>query len=495
MAGRRDPDGRGGQPQRATAPLAVLFLLLAIGAPQRAASDDARRPERDELELGGLDLFLESRASGNPLAFHLQPGAGAGWQERLSVRGELDRAVPWKLEFKTDMVDRLRLAGEDLDAGHLGDLGDWKRLTVGETRVKVGLLGDRLRGTTRFGWSRTQEAPDDPVTLALLGAEPVDSGFALLQRLDAVLWKSDRLKLEGFGLYGRVGSGFETLSSSRKNRKDFFAGPNRQAMRGGGKLSVGPLALTLSQSALTYGIGGDEGERRHQGSSEAEVELHLDELSYLLGRSGEASAWKLAPNSFTVNVARGAAEPYAGAERTDGVQDSGFGVWWYRDSWGMGMSVWRSLWDSRQPGSEEADWTGSGAELSYEYYGERWDLWATAGGGRYRNEERWSRSAELELQGSIGATLRPRGLPDLAAGLSLNRHATDYIAWRTASRARYWEATAALDFSKFLPARGERKPSLKLVYNLANAAEDAGFEGTGSSALEHAVLVTVDLAY
>ena len=77
--------------------------------------------------------------------------------------------------------------------------------------------------------------------------------------------------------------------------------------------------------------------------------------------------------------------------------------------WSAGASVWRSLWDNRQPYAEEADWLSSGAELSFSFYGDRWDVSGTAGVGRYLNQEEVTRSAEFNLQGSLTHTRQPLG--------------------------------------------------------------------------------------
>ena len=79
------------------------------------------------------------------------------------------------------------------------------------------------------------------------------------------------------------------------------------------------------------------------------------------------------------------------------------GLWWQRDSWSAGVTLWRSLWDGRQPGEEGADWRGEGGEISYEYYGDRWDVQASVGASRSRNLEQWSRSFDcLRPIGTLG---------------------------------------------------------------------------------------------
>jgi hypothetical protein len=457
---------------------------------------------REELQLGDLELSMDVRTSAARLAEERSRGFAASWKDLFTLAGRLDADTPFTLKFDAQVIDRRRLAGEELDAARLGSFDDWERRTVGDANLKLGLFDDRLEFTSRLGWSRTLEAPTDLGTLVAADLAAFDdlegsSGrmdLAFFQRLDATLWRSDDFKLKVFGAWGRVGEDFRTLRESNRNDKDFFDQSNRSLLRGGAKLSAGPIGLALSHSSFTRDIHLEPEERRGSNINKAEVEFSLDEMAPLLSQKPRLGVFRWLPSSITLSGAMGSLEPDADAKVTDSVSDASVGLWWYRERWSVGASVWRSNLDSRQPHAEDADWSSSGAELSFSVYGDRWDVSGTAGLGRTLNQEEVTRSAGFDLQGSLTVGLRPEWLPDLTGTLSLNRTSTDYIAYATASFDDYWEMSAAADFSKFLPRNGDSKPYLRLIYSYSRWSGDDGFDHVSRQA-DNAVLLRLGFGF
>lgn len=480
--------------------LACAAAATCIAAP--AAAGPGASGLRDELRLGDLEFSARARTSDDGLVEKRTRGLGASWNDLFSLTGKLEADAPLTLKFDAKVIDRRALAGQELDAARLGSFDAWERRTVGDANLKFGLFDNRLKFKSRLGWSRSLEAPTDFGTLVaadLTSLEDLegDGGrvdVAFFQRLDATLLRSEQFKMTAFGAWGRVGQDFRSLRKSGQDKKDFFDQSSRSLLRGGAKFRAGPMGFALSHSRYTHDIHLEPEERRGSTVNKAEVELSLDEVAPLLGQKPQKGAFRWLPSTITLSGSMGTLEPYADAETADAVTDASAGVWWYRERWSAGASVWRSLWDNRQPYAEDADWLSSGAELSFSFYGDRWDVSATAGVGRYLNQEEFTRSAESNLQGSLTVGLRPEWFPDLTGTLSLNRTNTDYIAYETASFGQYWEIAAAADFSKYLPQNGDHKPYLRLVYSLSRWSADDGFDDVTQN-MDHAVLLSLGFAF
>jgi hypothetical protein len=485
----------------------AVIAVCIVGAGASAHAGPGAHGQASELKTDRWDLRLNLRAdrSRPEASVAALPRDDRGWRDSVAVSGDLGSSDLWSLSVRSNLVDLRRAADEKAGEFDVGPLLGWEENTVSDTRIKLGFWNDRIRLTSRHGWSRYSDPSTrlDGLVIREQGgrrlataASPPDErqGHAFSHRLSADLWKGEHLRLSTFGDFARVDRGFKAVEASEKeNEKDLFRRSNEQRLGVGGVVGLGPLDLTLSRRFVTSGWDdpdGETGPRLVQNS--AEVELWLDGLRDLTGAWSDRGILRLAPSSLWASVAEGQVEPGGSGEpRTDATSDLNVGMSWERGDASVSLNYWRSFYDSRQPGAEGADWAGSGTDLSFGIYRERWDLSASFGLARYDNLDEYTRSIDRSYDGSLAFAVRPEELPDLSGSVTFNRYASDYLAYGVVSATDSWSAEASLDFSKYIDAvQGETEPSLRLLYAFEGAYTRDGWTGASEQA-DHTVLLVV----
>ncbi|MEE8507783.1 MAG: hypothetical protein V3T07_01850 [Myxococcota bacterium] len=419
-------------------------------------------------------------------------GSSASRQKLLELEGRFLLDEARNLEFETNLLERRKLVDNGTGVIRLTD--GWTRQRNAETGVRLALYDGRLRLASRFSLSSSSLLPGPLAADAGLGIHTgavhdptVEHGIAMAHRLDAVVGDSEFFDVSAFGHYSRVSSDYVSLGGSGKEK--LFADSDQQFTRFGGQLEIGPLSIELSHNLRDRGLSGSaQGPTRLEGDQLA-ASLSIDALRELAGAGFGDWAWRFAPNSLWVDIARGRVESLEDTGNPpDATRDASFGLSWYGDQWSTDLSFWRSIYDTRYPGAEDADWVGSGAEIGSGFHGDRWEVYASLGMVRSADLEPENRASDLNLEGRVQLALRPERLPDISTIVNWNRFEWNYYggAW---TRAHNWSFTASLDLSKYLrPIPSFWDPSLRLSYRVQGYATQSG-EGGREGAAENTVML------
>jgi hypothetical protein len=420
--------------------------------------------------LGGGEVFGDAR----------QEGHG---QVRFSHRVDLADMV--SLETDASFLALRRKPEEDgFDQEELEEFYDEFRFLefpaeeeanrVNDATVTLGLLGDRLRFTSRLASStygrsdfrrkrptRRPDNDDDDDDDDDDGRERFRNrsgaeGSARLHRLDASVWRAGDTELTLFGEYGEVGRYFESLALEDD---DPFALPNRERTSFGAILKQGPSQLTFAQisSREASSEAADTEVQYEIGAS-----LDLDEVSGdLLGLDTSHPLWVLAPSSVWFKSAQGRVEADAGGDEPDDVvRDFSAGLTWSGDNHYVDASYWQSIYDDEATYGEQYDWVGRGGDLSF------------------------------------GVSLRPEKLPEISIGLTVGRSDVDYQAsGGSGTTTDNWGIETVADLSRYL--WGERPgslPRLKLLYRFDNS-RSRGEHSTDGDRMEHVLAAWYSLKF
>ena len=118
---------------------------------------------------------------------------------------------------------------------------------------------------------------------------------------------------------------------------------------------------------------------------------------------------------------------------------------------------------------------------------------------RYVNLDEFYNNTDYSFSGSFWLALEPEDLPAFTTNVSWGRYTSKYeyasIDYNdgSSSQSDYWEASAALDFSGYLPQRSQYgKPRLDLLYILqGNNYREENVTGAGETASENTHIFAV----
>ncbi len=283
----------------------------------------------------------------------------------------------------------------------------------------------------------------------------------------------------------------EAVKWFRKEAEQGFAsGQNRLGLSDeetreiGGALDLGPVRFELSQAIET---DFDEDDSAAWSSRtrrwKAAVTLGLDETRMAGDGGGDFSLEGLLPSSITFTGERG---KVALAHAPDGPEDleTTFGVnltWDWGGVADTSLGFYQTNYDSREIGAESADDVDRSLDISQGFYGDNWDVSAYLSLNDYRYLETGFASRDRMYSGGISFSLLPENLPDLSVFLDVDGFDSIYFDDDYSSGDQSWSLDAVLDFSKFLPlADADRKPYLKLTYDMEGAASEDSEAGTSA---------------
>jgi hypothetical protein len=463
-------------------------------------------PEVDDRTAGaptaqiGVPREAPSEAAPEAAATSPRPLEAGSTQRDGEIRVELqaegtrlDPALPrairvarsWKDSLEIDPGDGAGREGLRLAAPH-----DPAQSALAVNRIRLGLLDDRVRLTTRYGRSHV-----DPVgsTLAagtdwdrLLGPGAVPGGQAFSQRLDASLWDPGFARVVAFGSYRRVDPLFEWKDA---DARDPFARSGRSALEVGGTVGTGPLGVTLSRISEEAEIGASRAEARvSRRSTRATLTASLLPLWHVGDRAWPDSGLsRFAPGSAWLSVTRGDVD--RGDSRGGAAtRDLSFGTSWAGATSSAALGFWRSRYTSV---ATDLDWSGSGADFSWGIDRERWGLYAGLGAQRSRSVQADDTSSESSLAGYVSFLVRPERFPDLATTLNVNRYEADSGSFGGSFRTDGFAFDTVLDFSKYLPPTGRGLAShLRTYYRI-----DWSRTGLGDPNLDHALMAAFEFDF
>ena len=342
---------------------------------------------------------------------HLEPGAARSAGDiRLELQAErtrLDPALPRAVRVSRTWKDTLELdsGGGALAGGEglrVATPYDWERAALAVNRIRLDLLEDRVRLTTRYG--RSDIGTPESYLAARGGAAPerdwdrllsprADIGQAFSQRLDASLWNPGFTRVGAFGSYRRVDPRFEWKDA---DKRDPFGRSGRSALEVGGTIGAGAFGVTLSRISEEAEIDAFRVDDRR--STRAVLTASLDPLWHLGdGAWLDSGLARFAPSSAWLSMDRGDVD-HGDSRASAATSDLSFGTSWVGEASSAALSFWRSRYTSIEM---DLDWSGSGADFSYGIDREQWGLYAGLGAQRYRSDQADDTSSESSVAGYV----------------------------------------------------------------------------------------------
>ncbi|MCZ6771088.1 MAG: hypothetical protein O7G83_03735 [Proteobacteria bacterium] len=471
---------------RCLVPVGLAFLLSSCAAPNRELEVAFLAADTN---IAALDFLQDGPAANGSLAARSAPAvelttsvnsigelaggkstiydvAAAGrstqyrddFENRVSFSGDAALSNGVYLKLTGETVESWNSGAEEIAGFRIGETGKWKKGTISDVRLSLGLLDDQLRLTTRQSFSRYMDFEMDRE----------ESGQALVQRIEGDVWNSGKFSVGLFGEYAFTDLDYrdaEDLLEDKKinGKKDGeFLNPGRQAFEVGGKIGLGPVKLTLTGISESAFAGKSDGLR--ETGYKAAVSLNVGSLRKSAdGMFGDA-VWSIAPSSLWMSFeSRDIDRAGGGGLPDDRTSDYTIGASWNWNRASGSVSYWRSFYDNRQPGFEDSDWVGDGLDLNLGYYESLWSIYGGLSADRSNSMGDWE-SREGSYSGWLSFSMRPDDLPDLTASLGVDLYRGDYTAGT--SNTNDWKVAAELDFSKYLLSPDENDTSLKLVFQV-----------------------------
>jgi hypothetical protein len=470
----------------------VLCLALA-------ATAEVRSPLGSEEGVADL----EARTSGAEAAVsRIFFTPRDQWRNRFQLIREVELSDQVNLVLDANVLDLQERLFERHRRVEPVSLAGWERKSVANARLNLGILDDRIKITSRYGWSVSEPHPtmaagfgsafeDGAAWESERGpALREDTGHALMQGLEASLLRSDSVGVTAFASYRSISPTFSAASGVNGKRKGLFSGHGKH-LEYGSKVRFGPIELDLSRRASQRWVGSEVEELgpMHR-TLRAAATLSLEGLRFRTTNHLGETAGKLVPASIWMSVAEGEVEPADDRSVSDGTRDLAFGMSWADGAWSADVSYWQSLYDGRQPGAEGADWRGQGFQVGYGYYAPRWGVYARGGLYRSANEEFYSRYEDSSLNGSLTFMLYQERFPDLTTSISYGDYRSDYLAWSTEMAYQGLSFTTSLDFTKYLPRYTENENPTQLLLGYRCNLTKFQYTSLGATAGDdHAVLL------
>src|SRR5262245_54911050 len=349
----------------------------------------------------------------------------------------------------------------------LATLADWEPDTLAHNRIRLGFLDDRIRLTARYARSRYDASARRFATLGSLHGRDLDrllapagvDGEAFSGRLEGTLWRWGPAGIDAFASYQRVDPLFAWSGS---DEKDPFAKSDRRMLEAGGRIRSGPFGLELSRISEQADVDDSRSAPPRRWSNRAVLSASLDPLRQLDAGASEHGLWSLAPDSAWVSLSQGRVESDGSRREDAATRGLSAGLSWDGETSSATLGLWR--W-SYEDGGAALDWTGSGADLSYGIYGERWSLYAGLGAQRYLTDQPGYRSVESSVAGFASFSVRPKHLPGLTGTFHLDLYQADYGASAVPLQTDSWGFRTGLDLADFLfPIQRGFRPPLRAAY-------------------------------
>jgi hypothetical protein len=286
-----------------------------------------------------------------------------------------------------------------------------------------------------------------PGAKRFLGLPQVE-GTAHMQRVDVKIFELGDVRSTVFAHESEVDWGFEAL---HLKKEDPFTNENTRTRAFGGNITVGPLGIVLTRSAIDTLVGAPGPTRLKQ---EALTSLDVADLHRRLGSPLAGPLWTIAPASIWASVSRGSTD---GRQAELGPPDVSsaytLGASWAWDTWSAEVSYWRHSTDVRRAGLQDYDWAGQGLSGYLTSFGPSWNAAYSFFYQDSTNFRPHSRDVESNYHHSLNWTFKPRDELGFSAAVGLGYFAGDYGGYDYNST--YWSTTAGIDFTEFIRPREE----------------------------------------
>ena len=435
--------------------------------------DAYEEPTLDAAERHSWSIDVDGDAASMDQPVSRPPGGNL--EQSFAFTGKGTFADGFNVAVKGESVEIADVGAEEIGGFWLDRSDKWKKGTNSDLQVSLGVLEDRLRFTTRHGFSRYEDHD--------MAGE--DAGNAIMQRVEADLLKTDDFRVGFFGSYARTDDEYTSLEDmlddkdvkrrlKERDKQGEFADAGRERTKFGGTLGYGPVDLTLASVTESVFAGKNEGDL--ETGYEARLLLDVKELRGSLGGSNDGF-WVVAPRWLWAGYEIRDVD-VAGSSVEDKTNYASIGAAWNWKGAYLNVDYWRFFLDNRQPGAEDSDWLGDGLDVSVGYYEPKWGVYAGYSRTRANSYGSWS-ATEIGHNGWLSFSLKPEDLPDFKATASAYLYGADYPA--SASDYQDWTLSAELDFSKYLVESPFYDTSLKMVVQLDRDRFDYTWSGPGTT--------------
>jgi hypothetical protein len=436
-----------------------------------------------------------------------QPLMSASEKEsKVEVRSGPVKSGDIPVTASAEFRNTRRIDGTDFAGFFRGDPHKSQDNQVGYLNLQIG--DDAVRLKTRLAVSSygasysffdTLAAKNGPEErrVARFAGIGFGSGSAVHTRLEADVFRTNKLKITTFVEYALVNQWFEDLRfsdklRSKETREDILSTPGRQTERAGVILNYGPLNLSFAGSQIQgdstdWSISfagsqfqGDSTDRYRERRLESKASINVRDLFDTSSAALPTSVWI----GYDVGGVRRSGASSTAPARTSKVDA---GLYWNWGNSNATVSVWRSLLQQDSVVTS-GFWRGQGADIDVSFGSETWTLGGRLSVSQSLSEDPWSRPSDRYLDGGAYLTLHPKDWPRLTFDLDVSRYASNDLGISYSGRSV--TAGAALDFAKYVnwPERelgGAKLQKLGLFYS-AKIATDAIALG-GASKPNHTI--------
>jgi hypothetical protein len=442
------------------------------------------RWEQPSGDLGEVDynfsLNLENDGPAHPSRPDFAWRDQGQEQHFASVKGAI-RYSDWaSMKFDNTLVEERRwadktLAGFDAE----GDPWGWGQSRNVSSSVSLGFLDDRLRLTRRQSLSRHDAsqayiqrfAESGSAGDGWLSSNLGKNGFAVLERFDADILRSGDFSFSVFGLRNSVNKYYEPYSDNKNKskRKDDLDVANRRTSKYGVETGFGPFEISLAEYELRLlEPAGPDSPGPVESGYEAGLSVDVSDLRGRIGDDLDGGVSALVPASLWVKYAQGDVESHpADAAPRDGKFDLSFGGAWYWQGVYADLSYWHSVYDTRRPGAEAADWVGDGLDLGAGYSSGYWGFDTSVSLGQYQNLDPWSESEADAYDASLSAWMDFHDITSIKSTISLGSYEDEYRAYDGLTTSDYLEFGFDMDLGRYLSRQMEMTgANINLGYRL-----------------------------
>jgi hypothetical protein len=367
-----------------------------------------------------------------------------------------------------------------LDATAIVESGDGRARTV--TRVATSTYLAPMGGYQ----PKTRDGRQRDKNLQRFAGVDRASDDAFLQRLEIKAVESGPVELMVFSQYGSVGRFFE--SAKLQDRSDPFLNSGNETLEAGGTLGLGPLSLTLAQSAQEDLLDDHGNAAPRKGIFQrARASVSLAELT--AGTPVE-TAWL--PDSVWFSTEQGVVRPLYGAATEDDLSRTlAAGLSWSSSLIYGHLGYSRETYESANAAT--LDLLTDTLDAGIGVHRPAWNLYASFGLGRTEYPVGTVNAVDHNVDFSIFGGIKVPDLPDLTLAATISHYLADYPADDTAGRYSSWDLNAKLDFSKLLHDKFAKSgASLGFIYGLSGHANADGYSGSDQT-IDHAIGIQVSV--
>ena len=341
-----------------------------------------------------------------------------------------------------------------------------ERAEIWGTGATLGLFDERIVVSTDFAWSNYANPSDfnlgvtNFVTFDVIEVDSEEDN-AERHRIDARVWDGERLQIDVFGEYSRIGPFYRSVET--------YVAPDRRTYLAGATLSFDPITIGIERESFDTNIEGFRGaQKTHEITELGRVELDLEDYRDGFGEpeNGETClACQAIPSNISFEVERWQVKGTNGQEliQTPGLFFSPSSIInestetyslvmdWDFDPFSTSLEFFHAYDNDESIGNGDRDSREHSVGVGASYYGGFWSISANGFGAVVEHLDIADEAVDYEASADADFSISLDDLPDFNARGDIAWFRTKADDDNDDSRELRYSAQASLDFSKFLP--------------------------------------------